>query len=257
MRYEINTNNKPCLIKIYLEVKAPQRISIAGYDNDPQHANTVYFVRSKQVNGKECLKQPIEIPMPLTPGKLTLEIGQENGAFGSYINIVKIDVADMPTTTVVFPKDVLEYYNFIKTYCEQAGWPSTKVPSFYVSKDENYVIWAKENLDGDGTPARVNRRTGVVKVNLEKFLSFTVYMRIFIMLHEFIHYSEQTTDETRCDLGALRIYLGMGYPKSEANYAMTKVFDNSPEALKRVGILHNYLKNHDNKKQKINVAIRQ
>jgi hypothetical protein len=244
VKYEINTNSRPVLIKVYLEVKLPQRLSIAGYDPDPAHNGTVYFIRSKQINGKEHLdpRNPIEIPMPITPDKLILNIDQENGGFGSYINVVKVDVVELPSTTVVFPKDVLEYYDFIKTYCQKANY---KGPGFYVSRDENYVIWAKPNLDGDATPARVNRRTGLVKVNLEKFVPFTVYMKIFIMLHEFIHYSQQTTDETRCDLGALRIFLGMGYPKSEANYAMTKIFDNSPDAIRRVTILNNYIKNHD------------
>jgi hypothetical protein len=115
-------------------------------------------------------------------------------------------------------------------------------PGFYVSKDENYMIWAKPHLDDDGTPARVNRRTGVVKFNLSKMKDYTVYMRIFIGLHEFFHYALQTTDEVKADMGALKVYLSMGYPKSEANYAMTKVFDNSPSAIKRVEILDNYIK---------------
>lgn len=242
MRYEINTNGRPVLIKIYLEVKLPQRVSIAGIDANPKHNNTIYFVRSKGVQGREHLQEPIEIPMPLTPDTLILDIGQENGGFGSYLNVAKVDVVDLPPTTVAFPPNVLEYYNFIKKYCQQSNYRS---PGFYNSKDENYLIWVKEHLDGDGTPARVNRRTGVVKVNLQHFRPYTVYMKIFIMLHEFIHYNEQTTDETRCDLGALRIYLGMGFPKSEANYAMTKIFDNSPAALERVKILHNYIKNYD------------
>lgn len=107
------------------------------------------------------------------------------------------------------------------------------------------VLWVKKNLDGDKTPARVNRRTGLIKINLEEFLKFPVFIQIFILLHELIHYKDQTTDETRCDLGALRIYLGMMYPKSSANYAMTRVFDNSTESIRRVTILDNFIKNYD------------
>lgn len=244
MKYEINTNQRQVLIKVYLGVRVPQRISLVGIDANPDHNNTIYFARSKGINGNEHLNpnNPIEIPMPLTPDKLILEIGQENGAFGSNFNVAKVEVEDLPKTTVAFPPNVLEYYNFIKTYCQQSNY---RPVGFYNSKDENYLIWVKEHLDGDATPARVNRRTGVVKVNLQHFQPFTVFMKVFIMLHEFIHYNEQTTDETRCDLGALRIYLGMGFPKTEANYAMTKIFDNSPAALERVKILHNYIKNYD------------
>ncbi len=247
MEYEINTGGKPSLIKIYLEVQAPQRLSIMGYDPNPKHPNSVYFVRSKPVNGKEHLNKnnPIEIPMPITPDVLNLKIKQENGAYGSYINVTHVEVTDMPSRTVTFEPDVLEYYNFIKVVCQEAGYME---PGFYVSKDENFLLWAKKHLDGDGTPARVNRRTGLTKLNLSKIVDYTIFMRIFICLHELIHFKLQTTNETTCDLGAARIFLGMGFPKSEANYAMTKIFDNSPEALKRVGVLNDYIKNHDVKR---------
>jgi hypothetical protein len=187
----------------------------------------------------------VEIPMPITPKKLILEVNPENRSFGSYINIFDMVVLDLPTTTAVFPPKTMEFYNFLKKFAKEAGYIE---PGFYVSKDENYLIWAKENLDGDGTPARVNRRTGVVKMNLSKLREYTVYMRIFIGLHEFFHYALQTTDEVSADMGAARVYLGMGYPRSEANYSMTKIFDNSPAALKRVEILDNYIKNSEMKK---------
>jgi hypothetical protein len=236
MRYEIDLEERPTLIKFKVDIKNPQMITIVGYDPDPKHPDTVYFARTAKVSQRG---QQLEIPMPISPKKLILEIKPENSSYGSYMNIYDMAVLDLPKTSTVFPAKTLEFYNFLKSFAKEAGYVD---PGFYVSKDENYLIWAKENLDADGTPAKVNRRTGVVKMNLSKLRPYTVFMRIFIGMHEFFHYALQTTDEVSADMGAAKVFLGMGYPKSEANYAMTKIFDNSPSALKRVEILDNYIK---------------
>lgn len=244
MRYEIDLEERPTMIKFRVDVPTEQMITIVGYDPDPKHPNTVYFARTARVKGKG---QYFEIPMPISPKKLILEIKQDSRSFGSYMNVYDLVVLDLPSTTTVFPAKTMEFYNFLKKFAKEAGYIQ---PGFYVSKDENYLIWAKEHLDGDGTPARVNRRTGCVKMNLSKLRDFTVYMRIFIGLHEFFHYALQTTDEILPDLSALKVYLAMNYPKSEANYAMTKVFDNSPAALQRVALLDKMIKESDYAKSK-------
>jgi len=238
MRYEVDLEERPTLIKFNVDIQRPQMITIVGFD--PAHPNTVYFARTARVTKRG---EPIEIPMPISPKKLILEINQEKGqSFGNYMNVFNLVVSDLPATSTVFPEKTLEFYNFLKKFAKKAGYIE---PGFFVSKDENYLIWAKENLDADGTPARVNRRTGVVKMNLSKLREYTVFMRVCIGMHEFFHYALQTTDEVSADMGAAKVYLGMGYPQSEANYSMTKIFDNSPSALKRVEILDNYIKRSD------------
>ena len=237
MKYEIDLEERPTLIKFKVDIQKPQMITIVG--SDPDHRDTIYFARTARVTKRGEL---LEIPMPISPKKLILEINPENSSFGSYMNVFDMVVLDLPSATTAFPPKTMEFYNFLKKFAKEAGYIE---PGFYVSKDENYLIWAKENLDGDGTPARVNRRTGVVKMNLSKLREYTVFMRVFIGLHEFFHYALQTTDEVSADTGALKVYLGMNYPQSEANYSMTKIFDNSPSALKRVEILDNFIKQSD------------
>ena len=236
MRYEINLKERPSVIYITVESNTPKRLSFIGYNSDKN--NTTYFSRSKEISGV----QVVEIPMPLTPNVLTIDISQEDGKFGSFIKVLKIYVTDMPSKTTSFPKNTLEFYNFMKVVAERTGYLKS---GFYVSKDENFVIWVKDHLDGDSTPARVNRRTGVTKWNLSKMKDYTVFMRVFIGLHEFFHYALQTTNEIAADTGALKVYLAMGFPKSEANYAMTKIFDSSPEAIERVKVMDNIIKQHD------------
>jgi hypothetical protein len=237
MKYEVDLEERPTLIKFKVDIKGPQLITIVGFD--PDHKDTVYFARTARVTQRG---QVLEIPMPIAPKRLILEINPENRSFGSYLNIYDIVVLDLPATTTVFPEKTLEFYNFLKKFAKEAGYID---PGFYVSKDENYVIWAKETMDKEGTPAKVNRRTGVVKISLSKMREYTVFMRIFIGLHEFFHYALQTTDEVSADMGAAKVYLAMGYPKSEANYSMTKIFDNSPSALERVKVLDKVIKESD------------
>ena len=237
MKYEVDLEGSPTLIKFKVDIKGPQLITIVGFD--PDHKDTVYFARTARVTQRG---QVLEIPMPIAPKRLILEINPENRSFGSYLNIYDLVVLDLPATTTVFPEKTLEFYNFLKKFAQEAGYIE---PGFYVSKDENYVIWAKETMDKEGTPAKVNRRTGVVKISLSKMREYTVFMRIFIGLHEFFHYALQTTDEVSADMGAAKVYLAMGYPKSEANYSMTKIFDNSPSALERVKVLDKVIKESD------------
>lgn len=234
MRYEVDTQEKPTLISFKIDTTSPQMVSIIGYDGTKE--STVYFARTLNVKQRN---QIVQIPMPVSPKKLTLVIEQSNGAYGSNFNLYDFVVSDLPEKVTAFPPKTIEFYNFLKSFSKKAGYIK---PGFYVSKDENHMIWAKPHLDDDGTPARVNRRTGVVKFNISKMKDYTVFMRIFIGLHEFFHYALQTTDEVKADMGALKVYLSMGYPKSEANYAMTKIFDDSPSAIKRVEVLDNFIK---------------
>ncbi len=222
-----------------VSVPQRQRISIIGYDADTvNHPHTVYFSRTIEVWGNNF---QLEEPMPISPNKLILEIVPDHGYYGKIL-AANVTVKDMPPINVAFPARILEYLNFLKTFAVKVGYIE---PGFYISKDENYMIWAKPHLDGDATPARVNRRTGVMKMNLDKLRQYTVYMRIFIGLHEYFHYEKQTTNEVEADMGALKVFLAAGFPKSEANYSMTKIFDNSEEAIRRVSILNNYIKNYD------------
>ena len=222
-----------------MESPRPRRISFVGYDATKK--DTVYFAISKTVSGRRI----IELPMPLTPQTLTLDIVPEGGGFGSHMNIKEVKVYDMPTTVVPFTKESLEYYNFLKRIAKDTG---ELTPGFYTSKDENCVMWVKEHLDGDTTPARINRRTSVVKWNLSQMRKFTVYMRMYMGLHEREHYDLQSTDEVRVDTAALKKFLIMNYPASEANYAMTKVFDNSKEAIARAANMDRIIKENDRRK---------
>ncbi len=239
MRYEIILNEAASVIYVTMDSPRPRRINFVGYDATKR--DTVYFAISKTVHGRRT----IELPMPITPDTLTLDIVPQGGGFGSHMNVIDIKVHDMPPTVTPFTKESLEFYHLLKKIAKETG---ELKPGFYTSKDENCVIWVKEHLDGDATPARINRRTSVVKWNLSQMRGYTVFMRIFMGLHERQHYDLQSTDEVKVDTASLKQYLVMNYPASEANYAMTKVFDNSNEAKARAANMDRIIKQNDRMK---------
>ena len=74
-------------------------------------------------------------------------------------------------------------------------------------------------------------------------------MRMIILLHEYSHkYLNPTVNkpiayETGADINALRIYLALGYPPSEAHYAFLHVFKdaNNHQNHKRYEIIKDFI----------------
>lgn len=58
--------------------------------------------------------------------------------------------------------------------------------------------------DLGATPARVNRRTGVMEISLKHMKAMPVAHRLFVMLHEQAHVELQTTDEVKADAYAFK-----------------------------------------------------
>ncbi|WP_448519628.1 hypothetical protein [Rhodoflexus sp.] len=80
------------------------------------------------------------------------------------------------------------------------------------------------------TPARVDRSTGEIFVSAADLLPATVPMRLFVLLHEYVHFRNQTTNEFECDRVAANLYRAQGWPKIEALYALTKFFTKPMES---------------------------
>ena len=75
-------------------------------------------------------------------------------------------------------------------------------------------------------------------------------MRLVILLHEFSHkymnpkIGREISDEVSADINALNIYLSLGYPMIEAQYAFLKVFKGANNELnkRRYLILDDFMK---------------
>lgn len=82
----------------------------------------------------------------------------------------------------------------------------------------------------NGTPAKVNRQTGVMYLSAADMQELPVNIRFFIMLHEMAHVVLQTTSEEEADKWAFNQYAKRGHSLTEAVYALTRVLnDKNPE----------------------------
>jgi hypothetical protein len=113
-----------------------------------------------------------------------------------------------------------------------------------------------ENGKAMKTPARISRSYGIIEVSKKKFESYTVPMRMAILLHEFSHYYMNTdmANETEADLNGLLIYLGLGYPRVDAYNVFTQVFVTSPTEINkdRMKIIDDFIKNFEEKYVEMN-----
>ena len=250
MQFSLDLHKAPTVV--YLTVKAQHPISLAlvGFDaGKSENPNRFcYFAREIKIDkGNFPQERKIELMLPQAPEKLTVEVSQLSGTyFGEgAVKITGLETKPLQGgSLILFPKGSYEFVKFIQKFAEKVG---DRSDGFFVSKDENYIIWLKPSVDTTGTPAKINRRTGVMKVDSTQFHKYTIPMRIFIMLHEFFHWKKNTDDEIQADTGALKLYLALKYPKSEANYAMTKVFSDNAYSRQRMDVMDKIIKNSENR----------
>jgi len=67
-------------------------------------------------------------------------------------------------------------------------------------------------------------------------------MRMYMLIHEFYHKGIPTRNEMKADIYALKTYLDLGAPKTEAVYALTKVFKSHGASKRHVQRVQNALR---------------
>ena len=78
-----------------------------------------------------------------------------------------------------------------------------------------------------GTPARTNRRTGVIYFSKWHFNKMNLIFKKFIMYHEIAHYLFQTKDEQLCDEFATQVLLKEGVRLKKILNSLTQNLSNS------------------------------
>lgn len=225
----IETHFKPHTLLLELKGVA-DTVFIKGEDFNKQNSFTVFFNRKKAISGFETL----EFPLPLAPEKLKLTVK----GIGSSPEIISIRGISLATKDRWLNERDLAFVNAAKVLALQLGYLG---PGNY---DVNgYEIELSSNIYNTdfetglktiaNTPARINRKSGKIWLALNKMRGYTVPMRMLILLHEYGHYKLQTSNELEVDLFALDLYLSLGFPKTEALYAFTKVMSGHSSSVQR------------------------
>ena len=155
---------------------------------------------------------------------------------------------------------IRNFVRFCEQFCAKAGYISAK-GSIYTSNDGMFRIdYLDDIVDDNGrslkTPARISRSEGIIQVSKRKFETYTIPMRMAILLHEFSHYYLNTdmANETEADLNGLIIYLGLGYPRIDAYNVFTQVFLTTPNEVNenRMKVIDDFIQNFEKKHLEMN-----
>ncbi|HWY12828.1 MAG TPA: hypothetical protein VN026_15950 [Bacteroidia bacterium] len=242
MLFTIPSNSLPFSLVIDIETDSPQSIKMVARDYSKQ--NTNYIIRRGVVDGKRTFT----LKFPLSPNVMSLFIFNER--YGNQPNdtdksfrITKFSVESLKTCPMWTNADVTNFIEFGEWFCQNAGELSgtTKTLPFstYRSKNGKFCIDFynkipdKQNGGYVSTPARVGHSSGIIEIAKEDFDKYSVPMRFCILSHEFSHKylnpisKREIGDEISADIWALNIYMSLGFPSLEAQYAFLRVFSSA------------------------------
>jgi len=243
MRQAIATGNQAFELLLTLQLAEPaSRLLIRGFD--PERDWSVYFDRRAGTPTRPLPAGPVTLAFPLPISPTILDVvatarGLENQEVA--VRLEHCGSKELPTRPLLTQEQDQQWLSF-------AIYLALNLPYLELTRDERYPYQSEEgflyrvlrlirNRETGvllNTPARINRRTGVLEVSVEQMLHYTIPMRVVVLLHEYIHVRDQTDDEQACDEGALRLFTAAGFPLSEGLYAFSKVFDKRPELMARV-----------------------
>ncbi|MEM9023739.1 MAG: hypothetical protein AAGB22_08350, partial [Bacteroidota bacterium] len=168
----------------------------------------------------------INVPLPISPLYVVMELHDSRFRDDVGFEVLDFEVEEMEPTRVLAEPVMQRFSGFAMGIARDAGFLQ---PGFYDAPRSEFLVQVLPVIrDEQGrelqTPARINRATARIQISQKHFRKYTVPVRLFILLHERFHYQLPTRRERPADLAALRLYLDLGFPKTEALYAATKVF---------------------------------
>lgn len=267
MQREILSNYKAFTLSITISTKNKGKGKFKVYVRDLKKPYTFYIARTTEVNGSRTL----ELDLPVSPANLVLYVidPTQNGldASGNLQRNISPDkesfiVSNITTKKLktyeiwMSPQDE-SFLKFAIQFSENAGVYTAGqfAPHVYKSNDGKFTIEYYDVIRTDDTglpittPARIGHNTGRIDVSRKYFLTYTVPMRLMILLHEYSHKYKNPTikraidDESAADVQGLYMYLGKGFPQLEAYQAFVHVFQNADNDgnQKRFGIVDAFI----------------
>ena len=247
----IHLNDKPTKLKIVISTMFRTKLWIMVKDKD--RPNTYYTKRYGFVDGKE----EFFVLMPQTPVNAQVIVyNDENGIIrnDNSFKVLEIKALDYKVPKANFSKKTSSFIKFAQEFCDEAGYISSSMRGdIYKSNNGRFRIDyfdAIRNNEGNvlKTPARISQITGKIEVSAEQFRTFTIPMRMAILLHEYSHYylNKNPSNEIEADKNGLNIYLKLGYPKIDIYNVFLNVFKTAPSEGNKARFekLDNFVKNY-------------
>lgn len=215
---------------VVVQASPGTRITLKGHEQS--QPLTLYFLRSKVL---EKANEVIRIPMPLAPQSLALWIDSNQA-----ITLKHVGVQALPRLQkerVKIGQTTADFLEHAISFVKQAGY--LEAGHTYANDQNRYPIHYLNGLyNADGhrveTPARIDHRTGEIEVDATVCRGMPIPALLLILLHEWAHYHLNTKSEATADAFALKIYLDLGFSKSQGVTTYTTLFHDSQEMVSRV-----------------------
>ncbi len=258
MQREILSNNKAFSLFITINVKNKGKGNFKVYIRDIKKPYTYYIARTTEVNGSRT----IQLDLPVSPERLMLQVfdprmGMNVPLDKENFTVTNIQTKKLKTYEIWMEQEDDEFLKFAIEFSENAGiyTAGQYYPHTYKSNNGKFVIEYYDVIKTDDThlpittPARIGHISGRVDVSQKYFLTYTVPMRVMILLHEYSHKYKNPKihrlieDESAADVQGLYMYLGKGFPELEAYQAFIHVFKNADNDgnQKRFGIVDEFI----------------
>jgi len=230
---KIDLYEKPTKLKIVIESPYKEKIWIKV--KDANRKNTYYTKRYAFVEGKEVFF----VMMPQAPDVALVGIYNDNNGMLRNDTSFKATISKEPLNIppLKASKKTKSFIKFAQEFSDECGYLSaSKQGHIYKSNNGRFridyfdVIRSKNSGKNIKTPARISQLNGKIEVSAEQFRTYTIPMRMAILLHEYSHYyiNKSPSDEVEADLNGLRLYLKLGYPKIDIYNVFLNVFKRSP-----------------------------
>lgn len=270
MRYLLDLNRQPVILKVTVKTRKPQQVMLSVYD--ARKKNTFFSKQLAEVNGNDTF----EISLPVTPEKAFFEANVVGSLSPLGFNDgLEVQIQRLPFQTPIeckFQNDPV-FSDFMKLgywFCENAGILSASFgeneASIYKSPSGRFqikylpvIIDDQKFLDANATvpnpnyglPSptsyRVNAEDkGKMELAQKYVVDYTYPQRWALYLHEGAHdfMNTEPESEEEADYHAVLIARCMGFGQREIGQAFTKVFNRypSPQNKRRIDLIMNQLK---------------
>lgn len=223
-----NSENRK--FRLYIRLKCKGKKSFRLWAEDYGKKNSKYADRVVNVENERT----VFFSFPVSPKNLFIGCLNANDVKDKEYEITLIE-APLESFDIKLDDEAKKFLELCIPFCQICGFtnaPSTGKLYEHDAFRIKYFDVIKDVLSGKRltTPARIGHSTGTIEVAKYRFDSFTIPMRLVILLHEFSHKYRNPkmnlpiSNEFGADINALYIYLGLGFSKIDAICVFANVF---------------------------------
>lgn len=225
-----DTANRELRLDVDIACKGKATFRVIACDLKP---NSTYADRTIEVDNKRS----IYLSFPVTPKQLKIKVVCLKSDSTDKNFIVNINEAPLLKYDIQVDSQTRQFLDLAIYFSQVCGFEDANFNGrVFKTKDGTFklkyfpVITDFRTNQVLNTPARIGHRTGAIDVSKKAFNSYTVAMRMIILLHEYSHVFKnpkmglEISNEIGADINALYIYLGLGFSKVDAIYVFANVF---------------------------------